>query len=58
MDMGPLLDSVLGIKYSSDSGDKERRKAKRTEKFVSQVEEAVARMKVDIPENLMQNILR
>ena len=56
--MGPLLDSVLGIKYSSDSGDKERRKAKRTEKFVSQVGEAVARMKVDIPENLMQNILR
>ena len=46
MDLGPLLNNILDVKYTAGSEDKERRKVKRREKFCGQVQKAVRRMMV------------
>ena len=44
--MGPLLDNILDVQYTAESGDRQRRKAKRKEKFVDQVKKSVEMMQV------------
>ena len=46
MDLGPLLNDILDVKYTTESSDRERRKVKRKEKFCGQVRKAVSRMMV------------
>ena len=46
MDLGPVLDDILDVKYTTGSDDRERLKVKRKEKFCGQVRKAVSRMVV------------
>ena len=46
MDLKPHLDQILDVKYTTGSGDKERRKKKRKEKFRDQVRREVKLMQV------------
>ena len=46
MDLGPVLDDILDVKYTTGSDERERRKVKRKEKFCGQVRKAVSRMMV------------
>ena len=46
MDLGQHLDDILDVKYTTESGDRERRKVKRKEKFCGQVRKAVKSMMV------------
>ena len=48
MNIGPLLDAKLSVKYSSGHDEAERRKKKRKEKFQGQVAKAVKRMQVKL----------
>ena len=55
MNIGPLLDEKLAVKYTSGVDEAERRKKKRKEKFQAQVAKAVQRMQVKFdPLNYLQ----
>ena len=46
MDLKPHLDDILDVTYTTGSGDRERRKKKRKEKFLDQVRKEVKTMQV------------
>ena len=48
MDLGPLLEEILDVEYTTGSKEKQRRKAKRKVKLHEQVEQAVSKMRVSI----------
>lgn len=48
MDLGPHLDRILDVKYTSGELEKQRRKLKRKEKFMDHVSRAVKMMQVHL----------
>ena len=46
MDLGPPLEDILDVKYTSGEDEKQRRKLKRKEKFIDHVSRAVKMMQV------------